>query len=71
MRTRERGDPPGCDTGTKIKGRKRHIFADNQALVVAPVVWAADVQDGDILASIRNNVSRLGHVFADGGAAGE
>src|SRR5258708_37456078 len=55
-------------------GRKRHILTDTNGLLVGAIVHAADVQDEDavpvLLASIRQTLPWLRHVFADGGYAG-
>jgi transposase len=67
------GPDPG-DAGKKIKGRKRHVLTDANALLVAAVVDEADVQDRDgaplVLATARDLYPWLRHVFADGGYRG-
>ena len=42
VKTTEAGGPRGYDAGKKIKGRKRHILADTNVLLVAATVHAAD-----------------------------
>ena len=42
-----RVDPPGYDAGKKIRGKKRHILADTQGLLMQAIVHAADIQDRD------------------------
>ena len=38
-------DPSGFDAGKKIKGKKRHIPAGTQGLLMCAIVHAADIQD--------------------------
>jgi transposase len=74
VKTTEAGGPRGFDAGKKIKGRKRHILTDTTGLMVAAMVHEASIQDRDgavpLLASIRNCLPWLRHVFADGAYAG-
>ena len=64
----------GYDAGKKINGRKRHIVVDTLGLLLAVVVTAASVQDRDgacpLLALLRERLSTLVMVWADGGYAG-
>ncbi len=64
----------GYDAGKKTKGRKRHIATDTGGLLLAVIVTAANVQDRDgahrVLAALRERVSTVRHVWADGGYAG-
>jgi hypothetical protein len=40
-------DPPGYDSGKKIKGKKRHILVDTLGLLLHAIVHGADIQDRD------------------------
>ena len=64
----------GYDAGKKIKGRKRHIAVDTCGLVVSVLITAASVQDRDagmrLLALVREKLSTVVLVWADGGYAG-
>lgn len=75
VKTTEAGGPRGYDAGKKVKGRKRHILTDTTGLLVGAIVHTADIQDRDgaprLLASIRDLLPWLRHVFADAGYAGE
>jgi transposase len=75
VKTTESGGPCGYDAGKKVKGRKRHILTDTMGLLVAAIVHTADIQDRDgaplLLASIRNRLPWLRHVFADAAYAGD
>ncbi len=47
---RKRGariDPHGYDAGKKIKGKKRHVLADTQGLLIGANVHCAGIQDRD------------------------
>lgn len=74
VKTTESGGPRGYAAEKMIKGRKRHILTDTIGLPVAMIVHPANVQDRDgapaLLASARDLVPWLRHVFADGGYAG-
>jgi transposase len=74
-KTTESGGPRGCDAGKKVKGRKRHTVTDTAGHLVAARVYPANIEDRDgapdLLASIRHLFAWLGHVFADGGYAGD
>jgi transposase len=60
--------------GKKINGRKRHLAVDTLGLVLAVIVTAASVQDRDgafrLLALLRERLSTISLVWADGGYAG-
>ena len=75
VKTTESGGPRGYAAEKMIKGRKRHILTDTIGLPVAMIVHPANVQDRDgapaLLASARDLVPWLRHVFADGGYAGD
>jgi transposase len=75
VKTTEAGGPRGYDAGKKVKGRKRHLLTDTTGLLVGAIVHPADIQDRDgaprLLASIRNLLPWLRHVFADAGYAGD
>jgi transposase len=75
VKTTEAGGPRGYDAGKKVKGRKRHILTDTTGLLVGAIVHPADIQDRDgaplLLASIRDLLPRLRHVFADAAYAGD
>jgi transposase len=74
VKTTEAGGPRGYDAGKCIKGRKRHLLTDINGLLVGAIVHSADIQDRDgapaLLASVRESLPWLRHVFADGGYAG-
>ena len=67
-------DPPGCDAGKKIKGKKRHILVDTQGLLLMAIVHAADVQDRDggalLMASLFGLYPFLMKLYADAGYQG-
>ena len=75
VKTTESGGPRGYAAEKMIKGRKRHILTDTIGLPVAMIVHPANVQDRDgapaLLASARDLVPWLRHVFADAGYAGD
>jgi transposase len=64
----------GFDGGKKINGRKRHLAVDTLGLVLTVIVTAASVQDRDgacrLLALLRERLSTIVLVWADGGYAG-
>jgi transposase len=74
-KTTEAGGPCGYDAGKKVKGRKRHILTDTMGVLVGAIVHTADIQDRDgaplLLASVRDALPWLRHVFADAAYAGE
>jgi len=67
-------DPHGYDAGKKVKGKKRHVLADTQGLVLDAIVTAADVQDRDggawLLGTLSGLYPFLLKLFADGGYQG-
>jgi transposase len=67
-------DPHGYDAGKKVKGKKRHVLADTQGLVLDAIVTAADVQDRDggawLLGTLFGLYPFLLKLFADGGYQG-
>ena len=67
-------DPPGYDSGKKIKGRKRHLLVDTEGLVLQVIVHAADLQDRDggtlLLATLFGLFPFLRTLYADGGYQG-
>ena len=67
-------DPPGYDSGKKIKGRKRHLLVDTEGLVLQVIVHAADIQDRDggqlLLATLFGLFPFLRKLYADGGYQG-
>ena len=66
-------DPPGYDAGKKIKGKKRHILADTQGLLMHAIVHAADVQDRDggaLLMTTLFGAFPFLTLFVDGGYQG-
>ncbi len=70
----ESGGPRGYAAEKMIKGRKRHILTHTIGLPVGMIVHPANVQDRDgaptLLASVRDRLPWLRHVFADPGYAG-
>jgi transposase len=69
---RKRGpciDRHGFDAGKLIKGKKRHVLADTQGLLLHGIVTAADVQDRDgglaLLATLFGLYPFLRKLFAD------
>lgn len=59
----------------RVKGRKRHFMTDTLDLPLFAVIHPAGIQDRDgapdIFHSIRHRFSRLRHVFANSGYAGD
>jgi transposase len=69
---RKRGvrvDPHGFDAGKLITGKKRHVLADTQGLLLHAIVTAAGVQDRDgglaLLATLFGLYPFLRKLFAD------
>lgn len=64
----------GNDAGKKLKAQKRHFVVDTLGLPLRAIVNAASVQDRDdahpLLALLREKLSTIGLVRADGGYAG-
>ena len=75
VKTTEAGGPRGFDAGKKIKGRKRHIMTDTQGHMLTGVVHEANIQDRDgapgVISLACASFSRIKHIFADSGYAGE
>ena len=75
VKTTEAGGPRGFDAGKKIKGRKRHIMTDTQGHMLTGVVHEANIQDRDgapgVISLACTSFSRIKHIFADSGYAGE
>jgi transposase len=75
VKTTEAGGPRGFDAGKKIKGRKRHIVTDTQGHMLTGVVHEANIQDRDgapgVISLACASFSRIKHIFADSGYAGE
>ncbi len=69
VKTTEAGGPRGYDAAKKVTGRKRHIAADTQGLLLGVVVHAACIQDADgaggLLGRIKPLYCWLRAVFAD------
>ena len=75
VKTTEAGGPRGFDAGKKIKGRKRNIVTDTQGHMLTGVVHEANIQDRDgapgVISLACTSFSRIKHIFADSGYAGE
>jgi putative transposase len=70
VKTAEGGPEIGIDGGKKVHGRKRHLLVDTLGLLLAVVVTAANVDDGqaaqDVFASIADaDYPRLEAIYAD------
>jgi putative transposase len=67
--TTQAGGPRGYDAGKRVCGRKRHIVADTNGLLLAVHVHPANVQDNHgavpLLTAMRQHFPRLRHIFAD------
>ena len=64
------GEQIGTDGGKKVHGRKRHILTDTMGLVLAVMVTAANVHDGQAASQVIERVSveqsgRLELIVAD------
>src|ERR1700674_2705151 len=59
----------GYDGGKKVNGRKRHLLVDTSGLVLRAVVHPANISDRDgarlVLADLRQDFPRLGHLWLD------
>lgn len=75
IHTAEQGGLRGYDAGKHVVGRKRHLLVDTLGLILEVVVSSASVQDRDgarsLLGCLRHGWSRLRHIWADGGYAGQ
>jgi putative transposase len=69
VKTTESGGPRGFDPAKRMKGRKRHVVADTEGMLLAVQVHAADIQDNHgavpLLKAVRRAFARLRHLFAD------
>ena len=70
VKTTEMGGERGFDGGTKVKGRKRHVWVDSLGLLLAVLVTAANVQDGVAACELLHrrlwdDLPRLDVVYAD------
>lgn len=74
VKTTEIGGERGYDAGKKVKGRKRHLIVDTLGLVMMVVVTGASTQDRDgariLFRKVKQQFSRLQHIWADGAYAG-
>ena len=68
------GEQRGYDGGKKVHGRKRHLLVDTEGLVLKAKVHSAKIPDQDglriLLKSAREELSRLKHLWLDGGYEG-
>jgi putative transposase len=68
------GEQRGYDGGKKVHGRKRQLLVDTEGLVLKAKVHSAKVPDQDglriLLKSAREELSRLKHIWLDGGYEG-
>jgi transposase len=68
------GEQSGYDGGKKVRDRKWHLLVDTEGLVLGAKVHSARVHDGDgiklLLKSARIELSRLKHLWVDGGYRG-
>jgi putative transposase len=70
VKTAEGGEQRGTDGGKKVRGRKRHILVDSLGFVLAVVITAANVDDGQaaqaVFAQVRGrDFPRLELVYGD------
>ena len=67
--------PRGYDRGKKVKGRKRHLLVDTEALVLKAKVHVANVVDQEgikpLLDGAKELFPRLSHLWLDAGYRGE
>jgi len=67
-------DPPGYDSGKKIRGKKRHLLVDTEGFVLEAIVHAADLQDRDggvlLLTTLFGLFPFLRKLYADAGYQG-
>ena len=75
VKTTERGGESGFDRHKRVRGRKRHLLVDTEALVLSAFVSAADVSDQEgarwLLAGKKPFLPRLKLIWADGAYGGE
>jgi putative transposase len=69
------GEERGYDPGKKVRGRKRHLLADTQGLVVKAKVHSAGVFDRDGIKPLMEHVGdrfpRPSHLWLDAGYDGK
>jgi putative transposase len=69
------GEARGYDGGKKVKGRKRHLLVDTEALVLKAKVHSAKVMDYEgiktLLRKADERFPRLSHLWLDAGYRGE
>ena len=74
VRTTQAGGVRGLDGGKGVRGRKRHLLVDTEALVLSQDVSAAHVSDQAgarrLLSGLRPLQPRLELIWADGAYAG-
>lgn len=71
VKTAQGGEQRGYDGGKKVQGRKRHIVVDSLGMLLAVVVTAASVDDGQAAQELfaempGRNYPRLAVVWGDG-----
>jgi putative transposase len=68
------GEARGYDGGKKVHGRKRHLLADTEGLVLRAKVHSAKVPDQDgirlLLESAHSQIPRLSRLWLDAGYQG-
>ena len=70
VKTSAVGGQRGCDSGKKVKGRKRHLLVDTEGLVLRAVVHPANIMDRDgvklvLHEPVTTDFPRLRHVWLD------
>lgn len=76
VKTTSVGGARGDDSGTQVKGRKRHLLADTACFLLTVTVHPANSMDRDggkllLPQSIRTQFPRLQHVWLDAGYNGK
>lgn len=71
MKTATQGTDIGYDAGTRVKGRKRHLFVDSQGSVLQGKVTAADGLKALLRDYFAAGVQRLSTGWVDAGYRGE
>jgi len=59
VKTTESGGPRGYDAAKEVNGRKRHIAADTQGLLLGVLVHAAPIQDADGAGGLLRRIEPL------------